>query len=105
LGNRPDRSPRDSAANTDAVGASIAVGRTDTWRANVTRSTGLIATGINDSDTRRPDTDPRGNPHTRGTDTGSRHRACHTSFGYADRLAVHNGSCGHGYGTQAQGKH
>jgi hypothetical protein len=94
-----------SASNAHAVSSPVPVGCTNPCRANIPCSSGLVDTGIPHAQAGCANANSRCNPHARSADTGGGYWARNTSFGYANSLAINNGTRGHGGETKAQSQH
>jgi hypothetical protein len=107
-----------SAPNAHAVRSTIPVGCTcggcnphprgactNACRANIASSSGLIDTRVNHAHPGCAYTNAGCNPHARSADTGGRYWARNTSFGYANGLAINDGTRGHGGETKAKSQH
>lgn len=91
-----------SAPNTHPVSSPIPVGCTSPCRANISRSSRLVFTGVNHAHPRCAYTNAGSNPHARSAHTRGCYRARDTSFGHAHGLAINGGAGGYGGETQAQ---
>ena len=89
-----------SAPNARPVSSPIPVACTNPCRANISRSSGLVFTGVNHAHPRCANANAGYNPYSRRTDTG--YWARDTSFGYAHGLAINGGARRYGGETQAQ---
>ena len=91
-----------SAPNAHPVSSPIPVACTNPCRANISRSSGLVFTGVNHAHPRCAYANAGSNPYPRSADTRGCYRARDTSFGYAHGLAINGGARRYGGETQAQ---
>ncbi len=95
----------DSASNAHAVSSPVPVGCTSPCRANIPSSSGLVDTGVPHAHAGCAYAHAGCNPHPRSADTGGCYWARNTSFGYANGLAINDGTRGHGSETKAKSQH
>ncbi len=94
-----------SASNAHAVNSPVPVGWTSPCYANIPCRSELVDPGVNHAHPGCAYANAGGNPDARSADTGGYYRARNTSFGYANGLAINDGTRRHGGATEAQSQH